>query len=411
MKPTILVATTTRWFPTARLAMAMAQAGFRVEAVCPAKHPLSKIRISKRAYTYRGLRPLASLAQAIAASAPDFILAGDDLAAAQLYQLHQQELSKGKADSKVSTLIERSLGSRENLPVLFARSKFLRVARERGVRGPKTEVLTGSDDLRRWAADNGFPIVLKADGTTGGEGVAIVYNMQQAETAYRKLAAPPMLARALKRTMVDRDSTLFWPSLRRNRNPVNAQVFVAGREATSAIACWKGSVLASLHFEVIEKAKTSGHATVLRVIENSEMSYAAEEMVRGLNLSGLHGLDFMLGASTGSAHLIEINPRSTQVGHLSLGPGRDLPAALYAAVSGKIVEPAPKITENEIIALFPQEWIRSSSSPYLRSGYHDVPWEEPELVRTCVLERRKQGAWYSAETGAVKLQKETDRGG
>jgi hypothetical protein len=34
--------------------------------------------------------------------------------------------------------------------------------------------------------------------------------------------------------------------------------------------------------------------------------------------------------------------------------------------------------------LFPQEWLRDPSSPYLHSGYHDVPWDQPDLVRACV---------------------------
>jgi carbamoylphosphate synthase large subunit len=125
------------------------------------------------------------------------------------------------------------------------------------------------------------------------------------------------------------------------------------------------------------------------------MSSAAAGMVRRLNLSGFYGFDFMLDESTGHAYLIEVNPRSTQVGHLSMGAGRDLPSALYAALSGKALQPAPKVTEKDTVALFPQEWIRDPASPFLRSAYHDVPWEEPELIQDCVSNRRKQSAWYS----------------
>jgi hypothetical protein len=109
----------------------------------------------------------------------------------------------------------------------------------------------------------------------------------------------------------------------------------------------------------------------------------------------MHGFDFMLEDSTGNAYLIEINPRTTQVGHLTLGPGRDLPAALYAAVTGETAQPATKLTEKEIIVLFPGEWTRNPESTFLRSGYHDVPWEEPNLVRTGLEKHRKQNRWYS----------------
>jgi hypothetical protein len=207
----------------------------------------------------------------------------------------------------------------------------------------------------------------------------------------------------MKRAVIDRDKTLVWPSLLRHRSVVNAQEFVSGREATSAVACWQGSVLASLDFEVLNKRDSAGPSSVVRLIDNAEMSAAAEKMVHRLNLSGLHGFDFMLEAHTGSAHLIEINPRATQVGHLRLGPGHDLPAALYAAVSGQAVAAAPRTTTNDTIALFPQEWLRDPQSPFLRSAYNDVPWEEPELLRACVQKLRKQGVLASNQTSVQIL--------
>ena len=55
----------------------------------------------------------------------------------------------------------------------------------------------------------------------------------------------------------------------------------------------------------------------------------------------------------------------------------------------------PIVTEKDTIALFPQEWTRDSESTFLQTAYHDVPWEEPELIRDCVNHRRKQSSWYS----------------
>jgi ATP-grasp domain len=238
-------------------------------------------------------------------------------------------------------------------------------------------------------------VVLKADGTSGGDGVRIVRTLEEAERAFSSLQAPPRLLRAAKRAVLDHDVTLVGPALLRRRFEMNAQAFVDGREATSAVACWQGNVLAALHFEVIEKRSAAGPATVVRWIENNDIATAAEKMVRRLNLSGVHGFDFMLEEQTGKAYLIEMNPRATQVGHLALGPGRDIPAALYAALSGQIPQLAPTVTENDTIALFPQEWIRDPESSFLQSAYHDIPWREPEFVRDCVGNRRKQSAWYS----------------
>jgi len=395
VKPTFLVVTTCRWFPTARLAMALANAGCTVEAVCPVRHPLAKTTAVRQLHAYHDLTPLRSFAKAIAAAQPDLIIPGDDLATQHLHQLYYQESQRGPAGAPTCALIERSLGAAESFPIVYARTVFIELAQEEGVRVPKTAVLANTQDLKRWLARKGFPTVLKADGTSGGYGVKLVRTSEEAECAFRALQAPPLLARAVKRALLDLDKTLLLPSLLRRRFVVNAQAFVSGREATSAIACWKGTILASLHFEVINKTEQSGPASVVRLIENAEMSYAAERIVRRLNLSGLHGLDFMLESETGNAYLIEINPRSTQVGHLTLGPGRDLPAALCAAASADTVQTARKVTENETITLFPQEWSRDPASQFLRSGYHDVPWEEPELVRACIRNGRKRRPWYS----------------
>jgi predicted ATP-grasp superfamily ATP-dependent carboligase len=193
----------------------------------------------------------------------------------------------------------------------------------------------------------------------------------------------------------DQDDTLVTPALLRRRPTVSAQAFVEGHEATSTIACWKGTVLAGLHFEVLRKGHAAGHATVVRLIENAEMVAATETVVRRMGLSGLCGFDFMLEANTGNAYLIEVNPRATQVGHLALGEGRDLPAALYGAVTGQAIRVAPAVTANRTIALFPHEWARDPQSEFLRTGYHDVPWDTPELVHACIRRSRKQTSWYA----------------
>jgi hypothetical protein len=394
VKPKALVATTFCWYPTARLAMALANAGFTVDMVCPRRHPVSKTKVARKIHRFNGLTPLLSLSAAISDAEPDLIVSGDDLATRHLHRLYEGERQNGK-ESPICALIERSLGVAESFPISYARAAFMEMAKQEGIRIPKTGVIGTLDGLKEWIIRNGFPAVLKANGTSGGAGVRVVRTLDEAERAFRLLQAPPRFLRAVKHALLDDDLTLISPALRREKFVVNAQAFVDGREATSAVACWNGKVLAALHFEVIKKTSSTGHATVVRSIENSEMSAAAEKIARRLRLSGVHGFDFMLEEQTGNAYLIEINPRATQVGHLALGTGRDIPAALYSAVSGEAVQPAQKVTEKETIALFPQEWIRDSESPLLQSAYHDVPWEEPRLIQDCVSNRRKQSSWYS----------------
>jgi carbamoyl-phosphate synthase L subunit-like protein len=390
MKLVALIATTHRWFPTARLGMALTKAGWTVDAVCPGGHPLAVTASARAIYRYSGLAPLRSFKAAIKKSQPTIIIPGDDRAMLQLYSLYRDEAMKGESGKQVCELIERSLGSATSFAVIERRPEFERIAAEEGIRVPCTLRVADIRELRSVVAKLGLPVVLKADGTAGGEGVRVAHSMDEAVHAFRKLQAPPLFARAAKRALIDQDSTLIWPCVTRKKFRVSAQGFVPGREATTAVACYKGTVLACLHFKVVNKSSDTGPSTVLQFVDNAEMADSAEKMVRRLGLSGFVGFDFMIEDATGDAYLIEINGRSTQVGHLALGPGRNLPVAMLAAVSGEPEPAVPAVTNNDTIALFPFEWLQNPQSPYLLSAYHDVPWEEAEFIRACVGKRKQK---------------------
>lgn len=381
LKPTVLLVTAARWFPTARLAVALADAGCTVQAVCPPGHPIAKTTAVEHTFTYRGLAPLKSISAALAATNPDLLVSCDDLATGHLHALYAQNAGAGKSGSAICALIERSIGAPENFAIIDDRASFMQISERAGVRVPRTAIVTNSRDLDFFASQMDFPMVLKANGTSGGDGVRVVRTIEEAQRAFRTLQAPPLLARAVKRALFDRNTTLLRPSLLRHQSSVIAQSFIPGTEATSAVVCWKGEVLASLHFEVLQKSAPAGHATVLRRVAHPEMATAAESMVRRLQLSGFHGFDFMLDHKFGHVYLIEINPRATQVSHLNLGTGHHLPAALIAAFRGTTAGSSVSVTENDVVALFPQEWRRDPASQYLHSGYHDVPRDQPGLVR------------------------------
>jgi len=406
MKPRVLIATTSRWFPPARLGMALASVGFSVDAVGPTRHPIASIRALDQRHVYHALAPLKSFESAALRSRPDIIVPCDDTAVEHLHRLYQIEQERGRARGKICALIERSIGAPEWFEMLQSRTDITSLAAELSVAVPETEAILSSDGIPGWASRVGFPFAVKADGTSGGEGVRIVASIKEAERAYRKLYSPPALGRALKRALVDQDMSLFWPSLLRKPYRVSGQAYVQGVEATSTVACWKGNVLASLHFEVLSRRSETGASTALRLIEDPGMTSAVKAIIGRLKLSGLVGFDFMLDRTTGKSFLIELNPRATQVGHLALGPGRDLAAALFAAVSGTPVRERPKVTECDMVTLFPHEWLRNAESPWLRCGYHDVPWDEVEFIRLCVGTRRKQQTLYSQRGWTTTLSTE-----
>jgi hypothetical protein len=358
------------WPFPARLAQAFAGLGAHVEAVVPRASPLRRAAGPARLHAFSFLDPLANLTAAITAASPDLVVPCDDLAADLLWHL-------GETDATVAPLLRRSLGPRDSYPLLTARNLFLAEAAKLGLAVAENIAIADEAELERAVARLGLPLVVKADGSWGGDGVAIVRDIAAAKSAlagFSQSSRLKGLARALKR----REPHL----LVRLRFPIpvrlGAQRFVSGHPATSAIACWQGRLLAANHFDVAVSNGT-GPATVLARTDCAAMQTAAERLTAHFALSGLYGLDYMRGAD-GQALLLEINPRATPTSHLALGPGHDLAAALLCA-AGHPTPDRPAITGQTRIALFPQELRRDPQSPHLAGAYHDLPLGDPALLK------------------------------
>ena len=190
MTRTALIVTTKNWVPTARLAVALERAGFVVEMLCPAGHPVGKTQLVRRTITYHGLTPLRSLARAIHATRPDVVVPGDDLATRHLHDLYGRREMYSKDARALGSLIEYSLGSAESFPIVQSRTAFMDVARQLGVRIPKAAIVETDGDVSGLADRVGLPAVLKADGTSGGDGIRIVRTVVEAKQAFRELQAP-----------------------------------------------------------------------------------------------------------------------------------------------------------------------------------------------------------------------------
>jgi hypothetical protein len=381
MNPKILLVCTCRWFTTARLAKALLSSGCDVEVIAPRNHPVTKLRAAISVHRFHALAPLRSIAASIARTQPDLIIPCDESAVGHVHRLYQRMLQLREPKDSADAVFEYSLGARSTFDVATSRTNLAVVAREQGIKVAATAEVRTVDDLTDWFARNECPAVVKADGTYGGRGVRIVHSVTEAEHAFRILSVPPSPAEALRRAVVNRDMNYLLPCLRRVRPVVNIQRFIAGQDANTTVASWKGKVVSAISALVVRKSEPNGPASVVQIVDNREMLAAAERIVDSLRLSGLFGFDFIIDGDTGHAFLIELNARATQMCHLSLGVGRDLPASLRAAVSGEPLREVSGVTEADLVALFPQEWLRDPSSAFLNTAYHDVPWSEPALIR------------------------------
>lgn len=371
MSATVLLVTTMNWPFSAQLAGAFTASGARVEALCPPGCALSLSRFPQHFHRYQPLASDASLARAIERSRADLVIPCDDLA---------------------SEIVQRVTGGES----FGDRHKFLTRAAAAGAPA-QSMALDSEGDVVDALAHLGLPLVVKCDHSWGGAGVVIAPTRKAAFAAFARFRKQSRLLDLAR--FIRRGETHF---LSRALSPVDpaisAQAFVEGRPATSSLACWQGEVVAANHFDVLVTSAATGPACVVGRRDCPQMIATAAAIARAFNLSGLFGLDYVRDHE-GQVHLLEMNARATPTAHLMLG--QDLPAALLqsAGLPARLREP---VTAKQDVAIFPREWMRDPASPWLKNAYHDVPWDDPDVMRACIQLAQDKGP--DKATGEVPAQ-------
>jgi hypothetical protein len=387
-QPNVLISATLWWPSSARLAMAFLRHGCNVSALCPPGHPLRFVTGISSIYSYQSLASIGSLGAAIRAAQPTLIVPCDDMAVWQLHALHANE-------PDLRPLIELSLGAAEAYPDIQHRGEVLRIAQSLGIRVPFTHTLNSAEELKDWNFDK--PAVLKLDGTWGGEGVTIVRSLAEATQSFHSAPKTMNAWMAWKRFVINRHFFAFWAWQRRKISQMTIQEFIPGRPATTMFACWRGEVLASSTVEVLVSQAPTGAANVVQVLKNNEIEDAVRLLARKFQLSGFHGLDFVVEQDTDAAYLIELNPRATQLGHLSISAQGDLAGVMARNLKNEAADGIAfeNQIQNSTIAFFPHAYKSAPESVYLHQGYHDVPWDEPALVRELLCDSWPERQWAS----------------
>jgi hypothetical protein len=380
MTPKVLLTDTSRWALSSRVAIGLSKRGCRVSGICPNRHPLLKTRIVERAFHYNSLYPLESLTKAITVTEPHIIIPFDDRTTQHLHELYERTIQLDTTDAtRIAKLIEHSLGSPGSHPIVDSRGELMRVAEEEGIRVPETCVIHTVADLESWSKGHRFPWILKAAGTWGGRGVKIAHSLAHAKKILSELASLFGTKRVIKRSIINRDPFCLRPWWNNAKPAIIVQSYIKGREANYAAVSWQGKVLAGVGVDVVNTMGPTEPASIVRVVDNAEMKFATERLVNRLGLSGFIGLDFMIEDRSQATYLIEMNPRCTPPCHIQLGKGRDMIGALCSQLSGEALQEMPPVTQNDLIAYFPQAW--DSNSKFFETSYRDIPEDEPELVR------------------------------
>jgi hypothetical protein len=379
-KPKILLATTVSWPAPARLVSGFASLGCEIYASSPSNHALRRSAYLSGVTTYHPLTADASLRDAIARWEPDLVIPCDDRAVLHLMALFSEAKSARYENIGLTALIERSLGRPAGYPNLMSRASFIQRAQELGIRTPETRVANSETDVIEAIGDWKLPLVVKRDHSWGGTGVRIANTTDEALAVYREWTRYPSWLQSIGTALRYRDSHSILPIWQGFETPpISLQQFVQGSPATTAFASWRGRLIASIHANVLVTERAMGPSCVVRHVECPEMEAAAGRLAQAFGLSGLHGLDYVRDAG-GKVHLLEINPRATVISYLPLGRGHDLLLAMTDALTGTVSPGRKQVTQNDIIALFPQELVRDPNSAFLRTAYHDIPDDDPGVL-------------------------------
>ena len=368
--PVLLVANAPHWLGTARIPRGLANAGFEVALLAPRNALAEKSRfVAKIGYLPDGANQLQwvqAIAAMVEATSPRLVLPCDDLAFTLLSRLVLRPPAglQPAVQARLAALVRDSLGDPAFYRVSVDKTRLPAAAAALGVRVPPFTVAGSLAAAAAFAAERGYPVVLKHSHGYAGQGVAICRGPDDVARAFAFLAQPPASGPA---TPVE----------------ILVQAHVAGRVQYHSISAWEGKLLAGWAADQLHASHGHrGPGTVTRYRRSPEVRGFVERLVRGFGITGLLGSEFIVDEATGEAHLLEINRRVTPGTHRGALIGVDLCAALYGAMHGRPSTSRADLDPGEegIAVMFPQEWLRDPASRYLRDFPVDVPWDEPELV-------------------------------
>ncbi len=131
----------------------------------------------------------------------------------------------------------------------------------------------------------------------------------------------------------------FWPRLRGLSKPAVAQECIPGPETAvvsyHAYVDKTGEVAGEFTGRKIRTIPAEyGHTSALTITDDPEVTHLGREVCRALDLRGVAKLDFKY-APDGRLYLFEINARLTLWAHPGARAGVNLPAIMYADLTGR----------------------------------------------------------------------------
>lgn len=352
------------WLGAARLPGALTRAGFSVASYCHPESYLSKTRYNEYAFTAPATgSAFPNLVASVRQYQPVFLIPACELAVRFFLNIIAAD-ANGQVHAQfadVVDLVRRSLGEPAFIRAMLSKIEAQAVVEQLGLRSPEKRVVQCQADATDFGDAYGYPLVLKGEYGHAGNAVRICATAAEAIAAYRDLGGSDEGQRVL------------------------AQRYIRGVVATQSSVALAGQVLETVTLvKHLTHPAPMGPSSVLRPVENPEAEQTARALLGACGISGFSAVNFIVEHETNAAYFIEINPRVTPPCLVAGLFGHDLCRALWCQLSGVAYERQVPADHPETVALFPNEWLRDPHSAYLTQGHHDVPWDDPTLLKAYV---------------------------
>jgi hypothetical protein len=370
----LILATEPDWLGIARLPEALKRVGFRVGVMCPRGSPIGftsfvdrRWLIDETVTTIAGTHKI--IQHVVDEWLPERIVPGDDKAAHVLHNMLATRTDPGRA-SPLRTLLLNSLGDPERYREIMLKSALPETAGACAVEIPPALVLPGDAEAAAFVQEHAFPVMLKPDFGVAGSGLAFCQTDGELREHLERLRANKRAAFTL-------------------------QKFIEGQSAGVSCVASQGRLLEAIIYASDRRVYDYGPTAVSRRLDRPDIIAATGRLIRHFGFNGFAGLDFIIEGRTGKALLLEFNPRPAPMAARAHLMGVDLAGAYMAALTN--TEPQHCEAVTGMIALFPQEWMRDPESPFLHTAWHDVPWNDPELLQHLVGRCAKKPAHVHSE--------------
>ncbi len=300
-----------------------------------------------------------TLSRVIHETKPDFILTSDEILIRNLLKLrHLLRSQKGplrNIQQDVLSLLEKSLPTSDQV---YSRENNITLAAKAGFPIPKYAAANSWETLKTQRVD--FPTYLKLSFEGAGIGVAFVQSRETLDKAASRL-----------------ERECMQPN---EQYPILLQQPVIGQELTVSFSAFKGNLLSYDVYRPVAKRHKNGPASVIETLYRPNWESPLRSLVQHLGYSGFGGLDVFEQEGTALPTVIEVNLRPTHSLQTTLQTGSQVLSSFADQLTGRRDLPKTSHPElKQVVALFPDEYVRDPDSPYLNKGPVAIPWNDRQL--------------------------------